>query len=55
MLRRINVLIWQSALPPCASATISLITYLASPSTYWTLLFQTILGQLYVISLFVSL
>ena len=48
-------LIWEAALPPCVCAIVALITYLTVVDSFWSLLFQTVLGELYVISLFVSL
>ncbi|RDX47370.1 hypothetical protein OH76DRAFT_1405981 [Lentinus brumalis] len=56
ILRRLTVLIWEAALPPCICAIMTVVTYLTLVNeNYWDLTFQAILGKLYVISLFVTL
>ncbi|TFK80070.1 hypothetical protein K466DRAFT_605644 [Polyporus arcularius HHB13444] len=56
ILRRLTVLIWEAALPPCICAILTVVTYLTLVNeNYWDLTFQAILGKLYVISLFVTL
>ncbi|OSD02157.1 hypothetical protein PYCCODRAFT_1368062 [Trametes coccinea BRFM310] len=56
ILRRLTVLIWEAALPPCICAVLTVITYLTLVDIdYWDLTFQAILGKLYVLSLFVTL
>ncbi|KAI0823835.1 hypothetical protein BC628DRAFT_1411332 [Trametes gibbosa] len=56
ILRRLTVLIWEAALPPCICAILTVLTYLTMvDENYWDLTFQAILGKLYVISLFVTL
>ncbi|EMD34273.1 hypothetical protein CERSUDRAFT_86389 [Gelatoporia subvermispora B] len=56
ILKRLTILIWEAALPPCVCAIMTTITYLALVNNnYWDLTFQAILGKLYVISLFVTL
>ncbi|RPD55289.1 hypothetical protein L226DRAFT_574028 [Lentinus tigrinus ALCF2SS1-7] len=56
ILRRLTVLIWEAALPPCVCAILTVVTYLTLVNeNYWDLTFQAILGKLYVISLFVTL
>ncbi|KAI0373117.1 hypothetical protein BV20DRAFT_1050036 [Pilatotrama ljubarskyi] len=56
ILRRLTVLIWEAALPPCVCAVLTVLTYLTLvDKNYWDLTFQAILGKLYVISLFVTL
>ncbi|KAI1785646.1 hypothetical protein LXA43DRAFT_953550 [Ganoderma leucocontextum] len=56
ILRRLTVLIWEAALPPCVCAILTVVTYLTVVNeNYWDLTFQAILGKLYVISLFVTL
>ncbi|KDQ57112.1 hypothetical protein JAAARDRAFT_35714 [Jaapia argillacea MUCL 33604] len=47
---------WEAAVPPCACAMATVITYFVLVDTnFWDLFFQQILGKLYVISLFVTL
>lgn len=48
---------WESAIPPCACALAALIACMRGAPfvSYWAVLLQTILGKLYVISLFVTL
>ncbi|TCD62508.1 hypothetical protein EIP91_006782 [Steccherinum ochraceum] len=64
VMRRLVILIWEAAVPPCVCAVIAVVTYLTmvpismqSPvnMNWWDLMFQAILGKLYVISLFVTL
>ncbi|KAI0333077.1 hypothetical protein GY45DRAFT_1245417 [Cubamyces sp. BRFM 1775] len=56
ILRRLTVMIWEAALPPCVCAVMTVLTYLTLVNkNYWDLTFQAILGKLYVISLFVTL
>ncbi|KAI0648505.1 hypothetical protein C8Q79DRAFT_1008821 [Trametes meyenii] len=56
ILKRLTVLIWEAALPPCICAVLTVITYVTLVDIcYWDLTFQAILGKLYVISLFVTL
>ncbi|KAI0738078.1 hypothetical protein C8Q80DRAFT_294930 [Daedaleopsis nitida] len=56
ILKRLTVLIWEAALPPCICAILTVVTYLTLVNeNYWDLTFQAILGKLYVISLFVTL
>ncbi|KAM5542063.1 hypothetical protein V8D89_004373 [Ganoderma adspersum] len=56
IMRRLTVLIWEAALPPCICAILTVVTYLTLVNeNYWDLTFQAILGKLYVISLFVTL
>ncbi|KAI0713739.1 hypothetical protein C8Q76DRAFT_857494 [Earliella scabrosa] len=56
VLRRLTVLIWEAALPPCICAVMTVVMYLTLVNhNYWDLTFQAILGKLYVISLFVTL
>ncbi|KAI0806680.1 hypothetical protein C8Q74DRAFT_1362292 [Fomes fomentarius] len=56
VLRRLTVLIWEAALPPCICAVMTVVMYLTMVNeNYWDLAFQSILGKLYVISLFVTL
>ncbi|OCH83990.1 hypothetical protein OBBRIDRAFT_458786 [Obba rivulosa] len=56
ILKRLTILIWEAALPPCICAIMTTVTYLALVNdNYWDLAFQAILGKLYVISLFVTL
>ncbi|KAH9857449.1 hypothetical protein C2E23DRAFT_274994 [Lenzites betulinus] len=56
ILKRLTVLIWEAALPPCICAILTVLTYLTLvDKNYWDLTFQAILGKLYVISLFVTL
>ncbi|OBZ75325.1 hypothetical protein A0H81_04945 [Grifola frondosa] len=56
ILKRLTVLIWEAALPPCICAIMTITTYLTLVNeNYWDLAFQAILGKLYVISLFVTL
>ncbi|KAI0695564.1 hypothetical protein C8T65DRAFT_664982 [Cerioporus squamosus] len=56
ILRRLTVLIWEAALPPCICAILTVVTYLTLVNeNYWDLTFQAVLGKLYVISLFVTL
>ncbi|KAI9069449.1 hypothetical protein FKP32DRAFT_64772 [Trametes sanguinea] len=55
ILRRLTVLIWEAALPPCICAVMTVVTYLTLVDVdYWDLTFQAILGKLYVLSLFVT-
>lgn len=82
-MRKLLILIWEAAVPPCVCAILTVVTYLTlvSPEpppnlhlnnpiflpllmdylmnqvneNYWDLMFQAILGKLYVISLFVTL
>ncbi|KAI9433846.1 hypothetical protein H4582DRAFT_2081538 [Lactarius indigo] len=48
---------WESAIPPCTCALAALIACIRGAPfvSYWAVLLQTILGKLYVISLFVTL
>ncbi|KAI0761471.1 hypothetical protein BD413DRAFT_485951 [Trametes elegans] len=56
ILRRLTVLIWEAALPPCVCAVMTVLIYISLVDVdYWDLTFQAILGKLYVISLFVTL
>ncbi|KAI8974216.1 hypothetical protein BD414DRAFT_184490 [Trametes punicea] len=56
ILRRLTVMIWEAALPPCICAVLTVLMYLTLVNVdYWDLTFQAILGKLYVISLFVTL
>ncbi|OCH85469.1 hypothetical protein OBBRIDRAFT_739870 [Obba rivulosa] len=56
ILKRLTILIWEAALPPCICAITTTVMYLAVVNdNYWDLTFQAILGKLYVISLFVTL
>ncbi|EIW61031.1 uncharacterized protein TRAVEDRAFT_119903 [Trametes versicolor FP-101664 SS1] len=56
ILKRLTVMIWEAALPPCICAVLTVLTYLTLvDKNYWDLTFQAILGKLYVISLFVTL
>jgi len=49
-------IVWEAALPPSVCAVVVLITYFVlSPFSLWSIGFIQILGQLYVISLFVTL
>jgi len=55
-MRKLNLLIWEAAIPPTLCALVTLVTYLTQVNqNYWNLAFQAVLGKLYVISLFVSL
>ncbi|THH29025.1 hypothetical protein EUX98_g5160 [Antrodiella citrinella] len=56
VMRQLVILIWEAAVPPCACAIIAVVTYLTMVNeNWWDLMFQAILGKLYVISLFVTL
>ncbi|OCH85471.1 hypothetical protein OBBRIDRAFT_891169 [Obba rivulosa] len=56
ILKRLTVLVWEAALPPCVCAICTVVTYLLLVNeNYWDLMFQAILGKLYVISLFVTI
>ncbi|OJT01994.1 hypothetical protein TRAPUB_7528 [Trametes pubescens] len=56
ILKKLTVMIWEAALPPCICAVLTVLTYLTLvDKNYWDLTFQAILGKLYVISLFVTL
>lgn len=55
-IQNVIVIVWEAALPPCICALLTLITYFTlADFSSWDLLFQALLGQLYVISLFVTL
>ena len=74
VMRKLVIMVWEAAVPPCVCAVLVVVTYLTlvrhfsifliAPEThgrsqvnknYWDLMFQAILGKLYVISLFVTL
>ncbi|EMD34274.1 hypothetical protein CERSUDRAFT_86396 [Gelatoporia subvermispora B] len=56
ILKRLTMLVWEAALPPCICAICTVVTYLLLVNDdYWDLMFQAILGKLYVISLFVTI
>ncbi|EIM82274.1 uncharacterized protein STEHIDRAFT_124460 [Stereum hirsutum FP-91666 SS1] len=56
VITRLTVIAWEAAVPPCACAIVAVATYVALlNSNYWNLTFQSILGKLYVISLYVTL
>ncbi|CAL1703152.1 unnamed protein product [Somion occarium] len=56
VMRKLVILIWEAAVPPAACAIVVVVTYLTIVNdNYWDLMFQAILGKLYVISLFVTL
>jgi len=48
---------WESAFPPCACAIAALIACVVGAPfiSYWAVMLQTVLGKLYLISLFVTL
>ena len=52
---RLMTIAWEAALPPCVCALIAAITHPITASNPWDLAFQTVLGKLYVIALFVTL
>ncbi|KAH8117655.1 hypothetical protein DFH11DRAFT_1576462 [Phellopilus nigrolimitatus] len=55
-LTRVLRMMWEAALPPCACAVAACIIYREmSKENLWDVFFQSILGKLYVISLFVIL
>ena len=50
------IIVWEAALPPCVCAFVAMITYISlSRTSQWNLMFQVVLGQLYVISFFITL
>jgi len=52
----IDKMIWESAVPPCLCAIVTVVVYLILGRTnYWDLMFHAVLGKLYVISLFTTL
>lgn len=56
IMRRLTILVWEAAVPPCACAIVTTVTYATLVNyNYWDLAFQAVLGKLYVISLFVTL
>ncbi|KAH9939435.1 hypothetical protein B0H21DRAFT_756903 [Amylocystis lapponica] len=56
IMKRLTILVWEAAVPPCVCAIITAVTYCTSVNhNYWDLAFQSMLGKLYVISLFVTL
>jgi len=56
VMRQLVVLIWEAAVPPCVCAVLTVVTYLTMVNqNWWDLMFQAILGKLYVISLFITL
>ncbi|KAI0263730.1 hypothetical protein BC834DRAFT_290537 [Gloeopeniophorella convolvens] len=57
ILSQLIVITWESAIPPCTCALAALITCLRGAPfvSYWAVALQTILGKLYLISLFVTL
>ena len=55
MLTSLIFIIWEAALPPTICAIIALITYVTMYQTsYWDLFFFCLLGQQYVIALFIT-
>ncbi|KAH8106414.1 hypothetical protein DFH11DRAFT_1237358 [Phellopilus nigrolimitatus] len=55
ILSSLMVVIWEAALPPCVCSIITTIMYFDKrQSSFWNLMFQEVLGQLYVISFFVT-
>ncbi|KAH8100382.1 hypothetical protein BXZ70DRAFT_1024285 [Cristinia sonorae] len=56
VMKRLMLIIWEAAVPPCLCAVVAIVTYLTMvDENWWDLMFQAILGKLYVISLFVTL
>ncbi|KAI0291428.1 hypothetical protein BC826DRAFT_1022896 [Russula brevipes] len=57
VLSQLITITWESAVPPCACAIAALIaTVVGAPFvSYWAVMLQTLLGKLYLISLFVTL
>ncbi|KAH9037584.1 hypothetical protein EDB84DRAFT_1655336 [Lactarius hengduanensis] len=57
VLSQLICITWESAIPPCTCALAALIASMRGAPfvSYWAILLQTILGKLYVISLFVTL
>ncbi|KAK7676223.1 hypothetical protein QCA50_020802 [Cerrena zonata] len=56
VMRKLVIMVWEAAVPPCVCAILAVVTYLTLVNkNYWDLMFQAILGKLYVISLFVTL
>ncbi|KAH8991536.1 hypothetical protein EDB92DRAFT_1993605 [Lactarius akahatsu] len=57
VLSQLICITWESAIPPCTCALAALIASMRGAPfvSYWAVLLQTILGKLYVISLFVTL
>ncbi|KAI0074682.1 hypothetical protein K474DRAFT_1510690 [Panus rudis PR-1116 ss-1] len=55
VMRKLVALIWEAAVPPCLCAITVVVTYLTVVNmNYWDLMFQAILGKLYVISFFTT-
>lgn len=55
-IRGLDRLIWESAVPPCLCAILTVIIYLKlGHLNYWDLMFHAVLGKLYVMSLFITL
>ncbi|KAL5528947.1 hypothetical protein ACEPAG_4921 [Sanghuangporus baumii] len=53
---RLHRMVWEAAVPPCACAIIACAVYITmSQGNLWDVFLQSILGKLYVISLFVIL
>ncbi|TDL18937.1 hypothetical protein BD410DRAFT_792733 [Rickenella mellea] len=53
---RLLIMLWEAAVPPCACAIVGCLTYIyMSQRNFWDVFCQSILGKLYVISLFVIL
>ncbi|GBE82862.1 hypothetical protein SCP_0412490 [Sparassis crispa] len=56
VMKRLTILVWEAAIPPCVCAIVTVILYSTQASdNYWDLGFQAVLGKLYVVSLFVTL
>jgi len=55
-IKKLNRIIWEAAAPPAVCAIVTVIVYVTlSHIDYWDLMFQAILGKLYVMSLLVTL
>ncbi|KDQ52040.1 hypothetical protein JAAARDRAFT_73318 [Jaapia argillacea MUCL 33604] len=56
VVRRLIIISWEAALPPCACALVTVVLYmLECQYSYWSFFAQGVLGKLYVVSLFVTL